>query len=58
MDEKQIDEMVNRFLGWKLPENFNPDCGISYQKIGKPIGTNLFTATQAREMIKHILGVS
>ena len=58
MDEKQIDEMVNRFLGWKLPENFNPDCGISYKKIGDPVGTNLFMATQAREMIKHILGVS
>lgn len=27
--DKQIDFMVTRFLGWKLPENFNPDNGIS-----------------------------
>lgn len=58
MDEKKIDKIVDRFLGWKLPEDFSPDCGISYKKIGEPIGTNLFTASQAREMIKYILGES
>lgn len=25
MTDDQIKHMVNRFLGWKLPENFNPD---------------------------------
>jgi hypothetical protein len=66
-----VDEMVDRFLGWKLPEHFCPDAGISFTpefnveymaKLGKPpmrhepIGTNLFTADQAREMIEHMLG--
>lgn len=62
-----IDAMVSRFLGWKLPENFSPDNGISFEAAytsptgftgGRryPVGTNLFTATQAKEMIRHILG--
>jgi hypothetical protein len=27
-----IKHMVNRFLSWKLPENFNPDGGISFKR--------------------------
>jgi len=68
----EIDAMVDRFLGWRLPENFCPDAGISFEpefnveymaKQGKPpmrhepTGTNLFDAMQAREMILHILGI-
>lgn len=63
-DRKQlIDRMVNRFLQWRLPENFVPDCGISFNKPSKPytekawwpVGTNLLDATQAKEMIEWIL---
>lgn len=64
--EQQIDKMVDRFLSWKLPENFCPDAGISfkaeynentpYPMKHEPVGTNLFDAEQAREMIKYILG--
>lgn len=62
-----IKEMVNRFLGWKLPKDFYPDCGISFTpesdydhpQFGRykfePIGTNLFTAGQARAMFMHCL---
>jgi hypothetical protein len=28
MTDEQIKHMVNRFLGWRLPENFQPDAGI------------------------------
>ena len=67
-----LDDAVNRFLRWKLPENFSPDAGISFNpeynveymaKQGKPpmrhepTGTNLFNADQARQMIEHILGI-
>lgn len=31
MTEEQIKHMVSRFLGWKLPKNFNPDAGISFK---------------------------
>jgi hypothetical protein len=64
MAHKDIDEMVNRFLSWKLPKDFAPDAGISFRPTKPdgydthwwPIGTNLLTADQAREMIVHLLG--
>lgn len=57
------DEMVNRFLGWKLPHDFGPDCYISFDREKAsspnswPIGTNLLHAGQAREMLEHVVGV-
>lgn len=65
MTDDQIRYMVKRFLTWKLPENFDPDGGISFKKVfnedtayphkNEPVGTNLFTATQAEEMVRHML---
>lgn len=66
MTEAQIKHMVNRFLGWKLPENFNPDAGISFKATfnehmpfgpqkHEPSGTNLFDATQAEAMVRYML---
>lgn len=58
--EVMLDEMVNCFLTMQLPKDFNPDCGISYTPPAAdspdhfyPVGTNLFTADQAREMFKR-----
>jgi Phage protein (N4 Gp49/phage Sf6 gene 66) family len=63
-----LDKMVDRFLGWKLPKDFHPDCGISFKsesdfdhpEFGRtkfePMGTNLFHAGQAREMFEHVIG--
>jgi hypothetical protein len=64
--DDQIKYMVNRFLAWKLPENFNPDGGISFKRIGnehrpewsyknEPVGTNLLDAVQAEEMIRYLV---
>ena len=58
---KPTPEMISRFLGWKLPPDFFPDAGISFDKEygakwGMPTGTNLFTADQAKAMLEHILG--
>lgn len=65
MTDAKIKHMVDRFLGWRLPENFNPDAGISFQKTfnentpypmkHEPTGTNLFDASQAEEMIRYML---
>lgn len=66
MTEAQIKHMVDRFLGWRLPENFQPDCGIKFdadaaKKIDprnaryEPNGTNLFDYTQAASMVRHML---
>lgn len=61
---KVTDEMVNRFLCWKIPDDFRPDFYISFdsQMLKRstgghwPTGTNLFTAIQAREMLEHVFG--
>jgi hypothetical protein len=59
-----VKDAVNRFLGWKLPKDFGPDCGISFDgrkddEFNKnkswPIGTNLLTADQAKAMFEHCL---
>lgn len=57
MTDYQIKRMVERFLTWKLPEDFNPDGGIKFEKIAnhQPVGTNLFTATQAELMVRHMI---
>lgn len=70
VSDEQIKHMVQRFLSWKLPENFNPDAGISFDPLfnveymerqGKPpmrhepTGTNLFDYTQAEAMIRHMV---
>lgn len=70
ISEAQIKHMVSRFLGWRLPETFHPDNGISFTpefnaeymaKVGKPpqrripIGTNLFDAVEADQMVRYMV---
>jgi len=54
----EIKNMVNRFLGWRLPKDFSPDNGIKFtpfpsqqEDYGWPVGTNIFTADQAEAML-------
>jgi hypothetical protein len=64
--EDDVREMAQRFLAWRLPNDFNPDGGISFTPIingatGQPYapgptGTNLLTYTQAIEMVRHLIG--
>lgn len=60
-----VESMVDRFLSWKLPDDFYPDCYITFDRDkaasfpngnGWPIGTNLFTAEQVRKMLEHVIG--
>ena len=70
MTDDQIKYMVDRFLGWRLPENFAPDDGISFEAEynveynaarGKPparrhpSGCNLFDTVQAEAMIRYMV---
>jgi hypothetical protein len=67
-DVTNLDAMVARFLQWRLPENFAPDCGISFARTHKgldgnpvpyePVGTNLLTYEQAKEMLLHVLAAT
>jgi hypothetical protein len=61
MTDAQIKHMAERFLNWKLPENFNPDGGITATRPNYApnvqwhlTGTNLFDYTQALEMVRHM----
>ena len=66
LTEKQIKHMVDRFLGWRLPEDFNPDCGTQFdadaaKKLNprnaryEPTGTNVFDAQQATAMVRYMI---
>jgi hypothetical protein len=59
-DQGVINLMIARFLSWKLPKNFSPDAGISFEEqtdaARHPCGTNLFDAEQAKMMILDMLG--
>lgn len=65
MTNEQIKHMVNRFLGWKLPESFSPDGGISFKKTfndhlpnppkNEPTGTNLFDVDEASAMVRYMI---
>lgn len=62
MNNEQIKHMVERFLSWKLPENFNPDGGIRFERMRykdnlhpMPTGTNLLDAVQAEEMVRYMI---
>ena len=59
--DELIKQAVDRFLGWQLPKDFLPDAGVSFKPNGEhgtvwwPIGTNILSADQAREMFEHCL---
>lgn len=70
MTNEQIKHMVGRFLSWKLPADFSPDCGVSFSpeynrsynehhglppSRHEPVGTNLLTASQAEAMVRYML---
>lgn len=65
MTEAQIKHLVDRFLGYKLPENFSPDGGVTFERFGNkgtphqyrhaPSGTNLLDAVQADAMVRYML---
>lgn len=65
LNDEQIAHMVQRFLAWKLPEDFRPDGGITFKAAfnehtqwpmrHEPSGTNLFDARQAEAMVRYIV---
>lgn len=62
LHEEMIEELTNSFLGWKLPEDFMPDGGVAFhpprppnEHLSWPVGTNLFTHTQAKAMFEYLL---
>jgi len=63
LSDEQIKYMRDRFLSWTLPQDLNPDGGISFKRSESatkynhpwPVGTNFLTATQAEEMVRYMI---
>jgi hypothetical protein len=56
--KRDVDKMVDRFLSWKLPQTLVSDTCVVIHDFPHPrYGTNLLSATEARQMIEHILSV-
>lgn len=66
MTEEQIKRMAERFLTWKLPEDFCPDGGVAFKRTynedspfglmeHRPSGTNLLNFKQAMAMARHMV---
>ena len=64
MTDDQIEHMVQRFLMWRLPEDFHPDNGVSFAREVNggprppawwPVGTNILNAEQAKAMVRHMV---
>ncbi len=61
-----VEAMTRRFLSWRLPDDFAPDCGISFTPLTNPAwaqplwpsGTNLFNYDQAKAMFEYVLADS
>lgn len=48
-------DIVTRFLNWPLPQSVLPDSCVMDRNYPNRIGTNLLTATEARQMLEHVL---
>jgi len=62
-----VEAMTRRFLSWRLPDAFAPDCGISFKPLTNPpgmqpplwpTGTNLFAYEQAKAMFEYVLAAA
>ncbi len=55
-NDVSIKAMVNAFLAWTFPHDFSPDGGIVFNPSHSwPTGTNMLTATQAEQLIRHLM---
>lgn len=57
---KPTEEMISRFLQWRLPDDFRPDGGISFKpsQFPMPVGTNLLDYGQAKSMLEFVLAAT
>ena len=53
-----LEDMVNRFLAWPLPETVSADgCATNPAYPHPRSGTNLLNAEEARAMLVYVLGL-
>lgn len=57
ISEERMRTLVDRFLSWPLPASVCSDTCVSDPTYPHRSGTNLLTATEARQMLEHVLGI-
>lgn len=50
-----MDTLVNRFLGWPLPDSVCSDMCATKQGVPHRSGTTLLSAVEAKQMLEHVL---
>ncbi len=58
MTKTLIDKMVDRFLGWKLPQDFSPDAGISFARTFGQYVDGAFVKDAPRKMQDWPIGTN
>lgn len=56
VQQRIISRLVEQFLAWPLPESVCSDPCVCERGHPRRSGTNLLTANEAEQMIKHLLG--
>lgn len=58
MKRQELNDLVTKFLSWPLPKTVRPDPCVAMPSYPHPMsGTNLLSADEAEQMLKHVLGV-
>lgn len=55
MEKGHLDKLVDKFLTWPLPDSVCSDLCATKQGYPNRSGTNLLSATEARQMIEYLL---
>lgn len=58
VQQRIVSRLVDKFLSWPLPETVCSDTCACTQGYPHRTGTNLLSATEAEQMIRHLLGPS
>lgn len=56
VQQRIVSRLVDKFLAWPLPESVCSDQCACERGYPHRSGTNLLTATEAEQMIRHLLG--
>jgi len=56
--EKMMNELVNKFLSWPLPDSVCSDLCATQRGAPHRSGTTLLTATEARQMIEYLFAAA
>lgn len=56
MSDEELKQAVDRFLGWPVPDSACADGCATMKGYKHRVGTNFFTADEARQMFEYVFG--